>query len=139
MKEPVTVYVPVKSDTELPKENNWHYVVENGYKETLYFDTDDNMFLSDGNKAKVSSWLKPQELITFTKEEWDKQEQEAELRQKKYDSLFEEYKSLNTRRNEEIERLKGLIEVAHKDSHILFVPDKFKEELWQQFKTENNL
>ena len=79
MKATTKCYVPVSVDTELPKENGWYHVVENGYKETLYFDTDDNMFLSDGNKARVSSWLKPQELITFTKEEWSEQESKIEI------------------------------------------------------------
>lgn len=38
----------------------------------------------------------------------------------------------------EIERLKGLIEKAH-GLAICDLPDEEQKELWQQFKTENNL
>lgn len=40
---------------------------------------------------------------------------------------------------EENERLRELIEKAHKDGYPDHVTEKFKEDMWQQFKQDNGL
>jgi len=55
------------------------------------------------------------------------------------ETIISEYQSSETKQQNEIERLRGLLERLFKNQYSHKVSDEFIKSSWQQFKTKNNL
>mgnify|MGYP006921331529 CR=1 FL=1 len=142
MKEPITVYVQVKASENLPigtataKKGEFTGQLQIR-KDGAYFYYENTILDYEFSDPRLYEfeWLKPQELITFTKDEWSEQEKAAELFQQTIDNQT----NIIIEKDDEIARLKGLIEDQFLKGLRGWGNSDQRQQVLQEFKIENKL